>query len=758
MKQLLNFIAIFCLISQTMSQDFRPFPPAKKLPRSEVHFEKFVGSEVCAECHVDIYNEWKQSTHGMAGGIPSAEKVIGRFDGRKRLYADGSVTPLEEDGDYRFIVEWLGEKREIKVDGVVGKGHMYGGGTQTYFSKFPDGTVRLLPFDFHRGDSVWFSETSTGQGWVPISEEVSMLSLSEWPPSRPLGTIAGVQSCQECHGSQIETQFDYEAKSFQTRFVSLSINCESCHGPGQLHVQITRQDDWREQDDIGMESLSVLAKDEALNVCFQCHALKDQIHTGYLPGKDLEAYYSLKFPMLGQTPYLPDGRVSTFGYQQNHIFSDCYLNGSMACGDCHSPHSLSYRDVNGSALAGRFDDGQCTSCHASKAVNLETHTFHNASSEGSRCTSCHMPYLQHKIVGNRLQYARSDHTVSIPRPQFDHALGIESACSKCHDKMTVLELQETVDRWYGELKPHKQLVKTLMEDILEVKTSLSSDLIGSPEDPPAMTFAALARFFETRLNPDMKNVPVEVMDKLKILTSSADLDVKALALASMHLVKGSDHETRSFLEEQIAELGKNENKVRDRWALALAHLGDLSNPYSENYRSGKRYEDSIIAYRKSLEVDPDDSMTLLMLALRFQSNGDAGKGDQTFKLALQANPKDWIIWVNYGNLLWDQGRRNQAAEAYERSIDINPHYPLGQFNMGNVYYAKRDYPKARHHYEQVVKLDSSIPLAHFYLARTYMRLRMEEKALASVERALVLDPNHKNSMLMQRDLKQILGK
>ena len=78
--------------------------------------------------------------------------------------------------------------------------------------------------------------------------------------------------------------------------------------------------------------------------------------------------------------------------------------------------------------------------------------------------------------------------------------------------------------------------------------------------------------------------------------------------------------------------------------------------------------------------------------------------------------------------------------------------------MGNVYYAKRDYPKARHHYEQVVKLDFSIPLAHFYLARTYMRLRMEEKALASVERALVLDPNHKNSMLMQRDLKQILGK
>ncbi|SVE37456.1 uncharacterized protein METZ01_LOCUS490310, partial [marine metagenome] len=113
-----------------MSQAYRPFPPAKAIESTQVEFEDFVGSKVCSECHGAVYDEWRESTHGQAGGAPSEDMVIGRFDGEPRHYSDATVTPLrDEQGDYRFIVEWLGEKKDIKVDGVVGKGHMVGGGT-----------------------------------------------------------------------------------------------------------------------------------------------------------------------------------------------------------------------------------------------------------------------------------------------------------------------------------------------------------------------------------------------------------------------------------------------------------------------------------------------------------------------------------------------------------------------------------------------------------------------------------------------------
>ena len=97
--------------------------------------------------------------------------------------------------------------KKYEVIGVVGGGHIYGGGTQTYFGLFPDGTMRLLPFDYHPGSNTWFFETNNLSGWVPISAALSPRKATEWPPSRTLGVLAEKQNCQQCHGSQIRTIF-----------------------------------------------------------------------------------------------------------------------------------------------------------------------------------------------------------------------------------------------------------------------------------------------------------------------------------------------------------------------------------------------------------------------------------------------------------------------------------------------------------------------------------------------------------------------
>ena len=107
-----------------------------------------------------------------------------------------------------------------------------------------------------------------------------------------------------------------------------------------------------------------MSPNKSLNVCFQCHAVKTPIKTGYLPGENLEEFYSLKLALLGnENPYAVDGRITTFGYQQNHLYSDCFLSGAMTCISCHNPHSNDYQDINRITLLNRFDDNQCLSCH-----------------------------------------------------------------------------------------------------------------------------------------------------------------------------------------------------------------------------------------------------------------------------------------------------------------------------------------------------------------------------------------------------------
>ncbi len=316
-----------------------PLPYEQQATVSE---DDFVGSNECEECHKHEYDLWKRSTHGNAGGLPGEVRIIAPFDGVPIRFSDAVVTPLTEAGRPVFhVLERDGVEHVFEVAGVVGGGHMVGGGTQAFFAEYPDGTYRFLPFDYIRQEGVWFCQTvgRADLGWAPITSDVPLAACNDWPPNRVLGASEGIANCQQCHGSQITVTYDFESKNYQTRFTTLSINCESCHGPGRRHIEIANADSIGSVTDIGAEALATRDKDGSLQICFQCHAVKAELRSGYISGEPLEDYFSDLKLFLSYRPYFPDGRIRLFAYQQQHLYSDCYLNGSMTCVDCHDPHS-----------------------------------------------------------------------------------------------------------------------------------------------------------------------------------------------------------------------------------------------------------------------------------------------------------------------------------------------------------------------------------------------------------------------------------
>ena len=136
--------------------------------------QDFIGSDSCESCHPDQFELWKSSTHGRAGGVPSSN-IKAPFDGKKIELNDGWFIPFQQDGHYYFRAQEKGfPEVQYEVSGVVGAGHLYGGGTQAFFSVFPDGSMRLLPFGYHPGKKTWFFETKDLSGWVPASKSLSM--------------------------------------------------------------------------------------------------------------------------------------------------------------------------------------------------------------------------------------------------------------------------------------------------------------------------------------------------------------------------------------------------------------------------------------------------------------------------------------------------------------------------------------------------------------------------------------------------------
>lgn len=723
-------------------------PPGERKAGPGISLQDFAGAESCRDCHAIQYAAWRRSTHGRAGGPASRETVIARFDGTPIRFRDAVVTPfVSSGGEYAFrVVEESGSEIVLVVAGVIGRGHMVGGGTQGFVTRWADGTYRFLPFDFSRHQGVWFCNTAgkADSGWVPITPQLSLAACSDWPPRRVLGTEARFSNCQECHGSGIDLELNPESRRYSTQIRSFTVDCESCHGPARRHVELARGGTLGSSSDIGVRSLAALDKDRSLEVCFSCHAVKDVLKEGYRSGAPLAEHYSLGLALVGDSPLFPDGRVRTFAYQEGHRFSDCYLDGSMTCVDCHDPHSQGYRDIWGNPLASRFDDGQCLDCHASKMDRVVEHTKHPLGSAGTRCVSCHMPYLQQPELGGRIRYARSDHTISIPRPSLDARLGIEGACLKCHGQWSLETIAAAVDTLWGEIKPLPREVAALL--------SGDSDSLVSALDPSSKHNGALAmalgRLLE-RLTPGAEDLDRELLRRLRSLAQAGDLDVRALALAALHLAAGERRWVRRVLREALRSAGDQEWLLRERWKIALAFVADT-------YRERGEARAAASIYRKALEIVPGDPAVLHNLGLALANAGDWEGAVSSYRASLQANPGQPLVWVNLGIALESMGDRAGAIEAYRSALELNAEEPLAHFNLGNVYLREGQVPEAIAQYRRALAVDFGLAPAYFNLARAYVAAGDLRSALDAVRRGLKFAPEDSDGRNMEMLLRQEL--
>src|SRR5439155_14318883 len=116
--------------------------------------------------------------------------------------------------------EWAmdlgGERRTVDLVLASGRQH------QLYVTRGEGGGYALLPL-------IWSTRT---REWLPTSMyqpgDLDPSSKNYWARSELS------RGCFSCHLSQA-----YRANG-ETRWVDLSINCESCHGPGAEHIRRRR--------------------------------------------------------------------------------------------------------------------------------------------------------------------------------------------------------------------------------------------------------------------------------------------------------------------------------------------------------------------------------------------------------------------------------------------------------------------------------------------------------------------------------------
>jgi tetratricopeptide (TPR) repeat protein len=348
-----------------------------------------------------------------------------------------------------------------------------------------------------------------------------------------------------------------------------------------------------------------------------------------------------------------------------------------------------------------------------------------------------MPYLQEPEVGKRLRYSRSDHTIPIPRLGLDRIFGIENACMKCHSDYSFDAMRDTLLERYGTLKPLKGLVEGVIRAQRAPSRLEAARLELSPGDGyEVLEYTGLAYFFLNHLSPDMPALEAEIVERLKQLTESDDVDIQALALTSLHLARGKDPQIRSFLSKKLGTLGPlgpRDEEIRRRWVWILNFRADI-------FRLRGDHREALVIYEKAQEILPGDPTVLRNLGIAYSSLGAYGKAIASLRRSLEVDPVQTLTLVNLAFALTQQGDFSSGLEVYRQAIEMNPYEPNSYLSLGNALLRQGMVEAAVDALERAVALDPSLSEAHFTLGLAYVEQDSYDDAVAALNRGLEFDP------------------
>ena len=208
-------------------------------------------------------------------------------------------------------------------------------------------------------------------------------------PSPQTAGLVGDDTCATCHDSEakgLHQTLHGKAQNVRTPAAKTGQTCETCHGPGQKHVDSGKKEDIRR--------FNVMSARTVNETCLTCH--NKGSHANFLGG-------------------MHDAR-------------------NVSCATCHSVHSPKSERAQ---LKTVTVTQTCQTCHKQEVMRVQK-SGHMPLREGKMdCTTCHSPHGSNNVrmlkTGNTVnEMCASCHAEKRGPFLWDHAAGREN-CASCHD-------------------------------------------------------------------------------------------------------------------------------------------------------------------------------------------------------------------------------------------------------------------------------------------------------------------------------------
>jgi len=165
------------------------------------------------------------------------------------------------------------------------------------------------------------------------------------------------------------------------------------------------------------------------------------------------------------------------------------------------------------------------------------------------------------------------------------------------------------------------------------------------------------------------------------------------------------------------------------------------NTLLELYQTGQYAE----AEKLSLFITkdfPKHQLAWKILALVLKQNGKISESLIAIRKSVQLEPRDSNAHYNLGVILQELRRLDEAEVSFRQTIELKPDYAEAHNNLGFIFQELRRLDEAENIYRKLIELKPNYAEAHNNLGVTLQELGRFEESEACYRKAIVLKPNY----------------
>ncbi len=586
----------------------------------------YVGMNTCKTCHPNIHKTFIHTGMGRSFDRATSEKSFADFGSYALVFDEKSnfyYKPFFRDSTF-YITEFRLEngdtthRRTEKISYIIGSGQH----TNSHIMD-ENGYIFQVPITYYTQEKRW--------DMAPGFKEENLRFDRFLTPE-----------CITCHN-----HFPKHVNGSLNKYESMpkGIECERCHGPGEIHVQQKMKGilvDTSKYIDYTIVNPRDLPRELQMDLCQRCHlqgvAVLEEGKTffDFKPGMKLSDVFNVFLPR-----YSDSHENFIMASQADRLReSKCYTESEeLTCLTCHNPH-LSIESTEKSNY-----NKACNSCHKDTNISFCSLSKTALDEKGNNCVACHMP---------------PSGSIDIPHVNItDHFI---SRVRALKNKSVSNAEKKEIARFLG----------------LKILTKEKAS-------PLEMAKGYIAQYDKYTKNE-------EILDSAKYYLDRSELAMNQKIKTLIHYY---------FAAEDYNNIIKtvNENleiEIADGWT--AYRIG-------EAFFKNNDYPKALLFYKKAITATPYNLDFQEKLGAAYIAMQYLPKAMQTFEFVIKENPKRKIAQCNLGYVKALMGKFDEAEKQYDFAIALDPDYEQALLNKASLLFQKKNKAESLKLLNRILKIN-----------------------------------------------------